>query len=150
MGTPHSVLSVAQRIMENGTRWQILLSTFFFNFHGSVHRKNILIYISNKTQRYTVYFIWKLLYVFRLVHHPSSGAQTTVSTASGICHTVTATCRDCSFIIIIIIIIIIIQLLKSSTEKLSLRLKIPDFWDVALYRWMNSSRRCYGYSALTH
>ena len=26
-------------------------------------------------------------------HHPSSIAQTTVSTASGICHTVTATCR---------------------------------------------------------
>ena len=25
--------------------------------------------------------------------HPSSGAQTTVSTTSGICHTVTATCR---------------------------------------------------------
>jgi hypothetical protein len=25
--------------------------------------------------------------------HPSSAAQTTVSTASGICHTVTATCR---------------------------------------------------------
>ena len=25
--------------------------------------------------------------------HPSSGAQTTVSTASGICHTITATCR---------------------------------------------------------
>ena len=26
-------------------------------------------------------------------HHPSSGARTTVSTASGICHTVTAICR---------------------------------------------------------
>jgi hypothetical protein len=26
-------------------------------------------------------------------HHPSSGAQTTVSTASVICHTVTAICR---------------------------------------------------------
>jgi hypothetical protein len=26
-------------------------------------------------------------------HHPSSGAHTTVSTASGICHTVTAICR---------------------------------------------------------
>ena len=26
-------------------------------------------------------------------HHPSSGAQTSVSTASGICHTVTATCH---------------------------------------------------------
>jgi hypothetical protein len=30
---------------------------------------------------------------FRWYHHPSSGAQTTVSTASGICHTVSATCR---------------------------------------------------------
>ena len=43
-------------------------------------------------QHYTVYFIWKLLYMFRWYHHPSSGAQTTVSTASGICHTVTAIC----------------------------------------------------------
>ena len=30
---------------------------------------------------------------FGWYHHPSSGAQTTVSTASGICHAVTATCR---------------------------------------------------------
>jgi hypothetical protein len=30
---------------------------------------------------------------FGWYHYPSSGAQTTVSTASGICHTVTATCR---------------------------------------------------------
>jgi len=30
---------------------------------------------------------------FRWDHHPSSGAQTTVSTASGICHTVIAICR---------------------------------------------------------
>ena len=30
---------------------------------------------------------------FRWYHHPVSGAQTTVSTASGICHTVTAICR---------------------------------------------------------
>jgi hypothetical protein len=30
---------------------------------------------------------------FGWYHHPSSGAQTTVPTASGICHTVTATCR---------------------------------------------------------
>jgi hypothetical protein len=27
-------------------------------------------YISNKTQRYTVYFIWKLLYMFRVVPSP--------------------------------------------------------------------------------
>jgi hypothetical protein len=44
-------------------------------------------------QRYTVYFIWKLLYMFRVYHHPSSGAQTFVSTASGIFHTVTAICH---------------------------------------------------------
>jgi len=30
---------------------------------------------------------------FRWYHHPSSGAQTTVSTLSGICHTVIAICR---------------------------------------------------------
>ena len=30
---------------------------------------------------------------FGWYNHPLSGAQTTVSTASGICHTVTATCR---------------------------------------------------------
>jgi hypothetical protein len=40
-------------------------------------------------QRYTVYFIWKLLYMFWVVpitHHQEH--KTTVSTASGICHTV--------------------------------------------------------------
>jgi hypothetical protein len=41
-----------------------------FNVHGSVHRNNILIYISNNMQRYTVYFIWKLLYMFRVVPLP--------------------------------------------------------------------------------
>jgi len=30
---------------------------------------------------------------FGWYHHPLSGAQTTISTASGICHTVTTTCR---------------------------------------------------------
>jgi hypothetical protein len=47
-------------------------------------------------QCYTVYFIWKLLYMFRVVPPPIiplSGAQTTVSTAFGICHTITAICR---------------------------------------------------------
>jgi len=32
---------------------------------------------------------------FGWYHHPSSGAQTAVSTASGICHTVIAICRYC-------------------------------------------------------
>jgi hypothetical protein len=59
-----------------------------------VHRKNIAIYIyptrSNATQfilsgNCSTCFGWYL--------YLSSGAQTTVSTASGICHTVTASCR---------------------------------------------------------
>jgi hypothetical protein len=40
-------------------------------------------------------FIWNCSTCFRWYHHPSSGVQTTVSTASGICHTVTAICRYC-------------------------------------------------------
>jgi hypothetical protein len=49
-------------------------------------------YISNKMQRYTVYFFGKCSTCFGWYLDPSSGAQTTVFTASGICHTVTATC----------------------------------------------------------
>jgi hypothetical protein len=55
---------------------------------------SIFQYISNKMQRYTFY-----LYLKTLLHddgwyfHPSSGANTRVSTVSGICHTVTAICR---------------------------------------------------------
>jgi hypothetical protein len=41
---------------------------YTFNVHRSMHRNNIL--ISNKIQRYTVYFIWKLLYMFRVVPSP--------------------------------------------------------------------------------
>ena len=44
-------------------------------------------------QCYTVCFIWKLLYMFRVVPPPIIRSVKTVSTASGIWHTVTATCR---------------------------------------------------------
>jgi len=44
-------------------------------------------------QCFTIYFIWKLLYMLGWYHHPSSAALTTVSTVSGICHTVIAICR---------------------------------------------------------
>ena len=46
-------------------------------------------YISNKMQRYTVYlFLENCSTCFGWYLHPSSGAHTTVSTASGTCHTV--------------------------------------------------------------
>ena len=51
-------------------------------------------YISKKMQRYTVYFIsGNCSTCFGWYFHPSSGAHTTLSTASGIYHTVTAICR---------------------------------------------------------
>ena len=66
-----------------------------FNIYGSVHRNNILIYIQQDATLHSLFYLETALYVLCGYHHPSSGAQTTVSTASGICHTVTATCRHC-------------------------------------------------------
>jgi len=55
---------------------------------------NILRCISNKMQLCTVYlYLENCSTCFGCYFHPSSEAHTTVSTASGICHTVTATCR---------------------------------------------------------
>jgi hypothetical protein len=44
-------------------------------------------------QRYTVYLSGNCSTCFGCYHHPSSGAHTTVSTASGICQTVIVICR---------------------------------------------------------
>jgi hypothetical protein len=54
---------------------------------------NIFQYIFNKMQRYTVYLYLEAALHVSVVLNPLSGAHTTVSTASGICHTVTAICR---------------------------------------------------------
>jgi len=64
-----------------------------FNVHGSAHRKNIVIYIQQNTTLHSLFYLETALHVFGWYHHPTSGTQTTVSTAPGICHTVTATCR---------------------------------------------------------
>jgi hypothetical protein len=59
-----------------------------------VHRKNILIHIYPIRCNVTQFILSGSCSTrFGWYHHTSSGAQTTVSTASGICHTVTATCR---------------------------------------------------------
>jgi hypothetical protein len=84
----HIILSVDLRVCHSVT-------CISFNVHGSVHRKNILIYHVYIT-RYNV--TQSILSVdcstcFGWYHRPSSGAHTTLSTASGICHTITATCR---------------------------------------------------------
>jgi len=41
----------------------------YFNVRGSVHRKNILIYIQQDATLHS-YFIWKLLYMFRVAPPP--------------------------------------------------------------------------------
>ena len=55
---------------------------------------NIFHYISNKLQiLHSLFISGNCSACFGWYHHPSSGAQTTVSTASVICQTVTFTCR---------------------------------------------------------
>jgi hypothetical protein len=65
----------------------------YFNVYGSVHRNNILIYIQQNATLHSLFISGNCSTCFGWYFHPSSGAQTAVSTASGICQTVTATCR---------------------------------------------------------
>ena len=60
--------------------------------YGSVHCKYIPTYIQQDATLHSLFRSKNCSTCFGWYYHPSSGAQTTVSTASGICHTVTATC----------------------------------------------------------
>jgi len=53
----------------------------------------ILIYIQQDATLHSLFHLEKALHVSGGTINPSSGAQTTVSTASGICYIVSATCR---------------------------------------------------------
>jgi len=65
-----------------------------FNVYGSVHRKYVPIYIQQDAALHSLFISGNCSTCLGWYVHPSSGAHTTVSTASGICHTVTATCRQ--------------------------------------------------------
>jgi len=52
-----------------------------------VHRNNILIYIQQDTTLQQFILSENCSTCFGWYHHTSSGAQITISTASGICHT---------------------------------------------------------------
>jgi hypothetical protein len=54
---------------------------------------SILIYIEQDATLHTLFISGNCSTCFGWYFHPSSGAHTTISTASGICHTVTAICR---------------------------------------------------------
>jgi hypothetical protein len=62
----------------------------FFSVHGSVHRKYILIYIQQDATLHSLFISGNCSTCFGWYLHPSSGAHTTVSTASGTCQNVTA------------------------------------------------------------
>jgi len=62
-----------------------------FNVHGSVNRKNIPIYIQQDATLHILVYLETALQASggTITHHQE---YTIISTASGICHTVTATC----------------------------------------------------------
>ena len=64
-----------------------------FKVYGSVHRKYIPIDIQQDTTSHSLFISGNCSTCFGWYLHPSSGVHTTVSTAFGICHTVTAICR---------------------------------------------------------
>jgi hypothetical protein len=64
-----------------------------FNVYKYVHRKCIPLYIQQDATLHSLFISGNCYTYFGWYFHPSSEAHTTVSTASGICHTVTAICR---------------------------------------------------------
>ena len=70
-----------------------MLTDIMLSEHNNGNVIFLLIYIQQGATLHSLFISGKLLYMFRVVSHPSSGAYTTVSTASGTCQTVTATCR---------------------------------------------------------
>jgi hypothetical protein len=63
-----------------------------FDWHGSVHRNNYSNIYQTRCNVTQFILTGNCCTCFGWYLHPSLGAQTTVSTASGICHTVTAVC----------------------------------------------------------
>ena len=93
------------KIMKNGqnmqweinkaNRWQIKnrKSKKEFNFHAYMHRNNYSNIYPTRCNFTQFILSGNCSTCFRLYLNPFSGAQTTVSTASGISHTVTVICR---------------------------------------------------------
>ena len=68
---------------------QNMLNTYTFNIHGSLHRNNILLYKFQQDVHVTKFILSdNCSTCFGGYYHPSSGAQTTVITASGNRYTV--------------------------------------------------------------
>jgi hypothetical protein len=61
-----------------------------FNVYGFLHREYIPVYIQQDATLHSLFISANCCTCFGWYFYPSSGEHTTVSTASGICHAVTA------------------------------------------------------------
>ena len=75
----------------NGTSTCVCSCGLQFNVQGSVHRKCIPVYIQQDATFRSLFISGNCSTCIGWYLHPSSGAHTTVYTASGTCQTVTAT-----------------------------------------------------------
>jgi hypothetical protein len=93
------VMSVCLSAEQLGSHWTDFYEVSFasiirkFNDHGSVHREYIPIYIQEDATLNSLFISGNCSTCFVWYFQPSSGEHTTVSTSSGICHTLTAICR---------------------------------------------------------
>ena len=68
-------------------------TTRIFNMQGSVYRWYIRVYIQQDATLHSLFISGNCSTCFGRYLHPSSGAHTTLSTATGTCQTGSATCR---------------------------------------------------------
>jgi len=81
------------KLQEYGISSKSLTSYITFYVYGSVHCKYTFVYIQQDATLHSLFISGNCSTCFRCYFHPSSGVHKTVSTASGICHTLTAACR---------------------------------------------------------
>jgi hypothetical protein len=87
-------LVTAARLLRMQTTECVFRLTFILLMWRIEWAPNIsLIYIQQDVTSHSLFISGNCSTCFGWYFHPSSGAHTTVSTASGICHTVTAICR---------------------------------------------------------
>jgi hypothetical protein len=74
------------------TTHYLVTTVAVFNIYGSVFCKNILVYIQQDATLHSLFYLETALHVLggTTTHHQE---RKQLSTASGICHTITATCR---------------------------------------------------------
>jgi len=93
-GVCHTVTATSRFRGRVGTSWNSIVTDHSVIILEREYTDSIPIYIQQDATLHSIFISGNCSTYFGWYLQPSSGAHTTVSTASGICHTVTATCRD--------------------------------------------------------